>query len=50
MIFLQVAIGLTIANFIWQLLNGHKDWMEACERSFFQCIAVLLCWLGNGRS
>lgn len=42
---LGVAVDLIVANYLWQLIKpGAPDWEEAFQRSFFQCIAVLLCW------
>jgi hypothetical protein len=34
-------VGLTFANFIFQMLSGSPDFLEAAERSFFQFIALL---------
>jgi len=42
---ITVALGLTIANFAWQALGGDPQWAVAGERSFFQAMAVVACWL-----
>ncbi len=39
--YLMVALGLTIGNTIWALLD--KDWKSAANREWFQMIAVLAC-------
>ncbi len=41
--YLITAFGLTIGNFVYQMLvNG--DWHVAADRSFFQVMAVIACW------
>lgn len=41
-----LGVGLTIGNFLWQLLGTKKDWSKAVEISLFQataliCVAIL---------
>ena len=33
-------LGLTVANFVWQLMSNTSNWEVATERSFFQFIAI----------
>jgi hypothetical protein len=40
-----VAIGMTVANYVYQAALGPGDWSVAFERSFFQCTALLCVWL-----
>ncbi len=37
---LMVGLGMTIANFGWQALNGH-NWPLAVDRSWFQVAACM---------
>jgi hypothetical protein len=39
-----VWIGLTLSNYIYQLLPGHQDWHLAGERSWFQFLALAAAW------
>jgi hypothetical protein len=41
--YVLVTFGLVVGNFMYQAFAGH-DWESATERSFFQAVAVLLCW------
>ena len=42
MTYLASALGLTVGNFLWQAFASQPLWDVACERSFFQCVAVLV--------
>ena len=42
---LELAIGLTIGNFVYQMITGKKDWERAVELSYFQAIAFFAVWL-----
>jgi hypothetical protein len=35
---ISVFAGLTISNFLWQVMTSKKNWGEATKRSFFQAI------------
>lgn len=38
------ALGiLTVANFGYQAMT-HHEWAVAVERSWFQAIAIFVCW------
>jgi len=42
--FIMLGLGLSIGNYFYQFLND-KDWKKAFERSYFQMVACLLCWM-----
>ena len=42
---LELAIGFTIGNFVYQMITGKRDWKRAFEISYFQAIAFLAVWL-----
>lgn len=41
---LMLAAVLTAANILFKLI-AHSSWESAFERSYFQCIAVLMTYL-----
>lgn len=44
---MSIFLGLVISNFVYQAFAG-MDWITAVERSFFQGVAVLLCYVAWG--
>lgn len=45
MLHIYLCISLVAANVIYQCFREEPDWKRAAERSWFQAIAVLMCWL-----
>lgn len=43
--FRDIAIILTVVNFVWQMLPGQHHWGTAFERSFSQALALGIAWL-----
>lgn len=46
---LLAAIGLTLGNFIWQMITGFEQWAVAAERSYFQAFALITFALSRRR-
>ena len=39
---IMVFAGLTIGNYLYQMVTGKSNWSAAFERSFFQGVAILV--------
>lgn len=44
--FLLILIALIFANFAYQAFTG-QNYSLAVERSWFQAVAVICCWVGS---
>jgi len=44
---ISVAVGITIANYLYQGLSGGLHWEVAAERSYFQVAALGCLWLSG---
>lgn len=41
-----MVIGLTVGNFVYQACKS-QDWATAIERSYFQAVAILMCYIAS---